>query len=255
MIVEDDPGVCEDFRTAMADYLSMKLVYVTDSEFQALDYLETHPVDIMILDIELAEGDGLSLLLQLHERALEKPFILVVTNTQSAVTLSCLREQGVDYIYQKSNWAYSAHRVLSIIDKIYPYQQLENDRQMEHILSGYDQKKADEIALQYIEKELEQMGFRRKHVGFGYVAEAVFLLSRDKEENLHISSEIYPLIAEKYHTTKDGVERGIRNAIESVFVAGKVERIQRHYPFPYDEEKGRPTNGEFLKNMATRLQF
>jgi two-component system response regulator (stage 0 sporulation protein A) len=255
MLVEDDPKVCGEFRDAMEGYLSMTLTYVTDSEYQALDYLETHPVDIMILDIELAEGDGVSLMTQLGERALEKPFIFVVTNTQSIVTLNCLRAQGVDYIYQKSNRAYSAKRVLCIIDKIYPYQQLENDRQMNHVLADYDQKKADEIALQYIENKLEQMGFQRRHVGFCYVAEAIFLLSRDKEGTLHVSSEIYPLLAEKHHTTKDGVERGIRNAVESVFTSGNMRRLQTHYPFPYDEEKGRPSNAEFLKHMASRLQF
>ena len=76
----------------------------------------------------------------------------------------------------------------------------------------------------------------------------------DKEGHIHVSSEIYPMIAETYHTTRDGVERGIRNAIESVFTGASVTELHRYYPFPYDEERGRPTNAEFLKNMAERLK-
>ena len=103
MLVEDEPEVCEGFRTAFRRYQALSLVYVTDSELQALDYMETHEVDVLILDIELREGDGMSLLYEIEARGLEKPFIIVVTNTQSRVTLSFMRTHGADYIYQKAN--------------------------------------------------------------------------------------------------------------------------------------------------------
>lgn len=255
MIVEDEPEVREGFRMSLAEYETLSLVYETDSELQALDYLEIHTVDVLILDLELTEGDGLSLLDEIETRGLEKPFIIVVTNTGSQVTLSYMRAHGADYIYQKTNRAYSPAKVLSVIEKIYPYQRVEDNRQCMHAVSAFSQLKEDQITMKYIEDELEKMGFRRRSVGFGYAAEAIFLLIRDKEERLHVSSEIYPLIARKYHTTRDGVERGIRNAIEATFMGASVNALHRYYPFPYDEEKGRPTNTEFLKNMAERLKL
>ena len=62
MIVEDELKIRESFREVFAQHPSMRLVYETDSELRALDYLEVYDVDVMILDIELKEGDGLSLL-------------------------------------------------------------------------------------------------------------------------------------------------------------------------------------------------
>lgn len=255
MLVEDEPDVREDFRKALALYQVMSLVYETDSELQALDYMETHTVDVLILDIELREGDGLSLLGQIETRGLEKPFIIVVTNTGSKVTLSYMRAHGADYIYQKANRAYSPVKVLSVVEKIYPYQRIEDSRRCAHAVTAFSQVKEDEITRKYIEDELEKLGFRRRQVGFAYTVEAIFVLIRDKEHRLRASRDIYSLIAQQHHTTKNSVERGIRNAIESTFTEAQIEVLHYHYPFPYDEKKGRPTNTEFLKNMAERLRI
>lgn len=255
MLVEDEPEVRESFRTTFPQYRTMSLVYETDSEQQALDYLEIHDVDVLILDIELTEGDGLSLLHEIETRGLEKPFIIVVTNTGSNVTLSYMRAHGADYIYQKTNKAYSPAKVLSVIEKIYPYQSVEDDRRMMHAVSSFHQVKEDAVTKKYIADELEKMGFRRRQVGFEYAVDAIFLLIRNKVKRPNVTREIYSSIAKEYHTTCDGVERGIRNAIETVFTGARIRELHKYYPFPYDEEKGRPTNTEFLNNMADRLRI
>lgn len=255
MIVEDEPEVRADFRLAIAKYESMSLVYETGSEQQALHYLEMHETDVMILDIELEEGDGLSLLEMIEKRGIKKPFVIVVTNTASRVIFSYLRAHGADYIYQKTNLSYSPLRVLSVIEKICPYQRLEEERRCMHAVAVNIQEKEEQVTRKYIENELGKMGFRKRHVGFRYTAEAIFLLMQEKEEQPYASNRLYDQIASTYQTTQSGVERGIRNAIEAAFTGANIRVLHHYYPFPYDEEKGRPTNTEFLKNMAQRLKI
>lgn len=255
MIVDDEPEVRADFRHACAGYEPMSLAYETGSEQQALEYLETHEADVMILDIELEEGDGLSLLDEIKTRGLKKPFVVVVTNTGSQATLSYMRAHGADYIYQKTNRSYSAVRVLRLAEKLCPYQRIEDNRKCMHAVSAYKKEKEEKITRKYIEDELEKMGFRKKHVGFNYTAEAIFLLVQGKGEQPNASGKLYQLIADTCQTTQSGVERGIRNAIVAVFTGTNAATLHRYYPFPYDEEKGRPTNTEFLKNMAQRLKI
>lgn len=255
MVVEDEPQVREEFRRAISKYQEMQLAYETDSEPQALDYLEMHTVDAVVLDIELREGDGVSFLSEIETRGLKKPFIIVVTNTGSHITLRYLRANGVDYIYQKSNRTYSAERVLSVIEKLYPYQNAENYRKNLHVESLLSQENEDRITRKYIENELEKLGFRRSQTGFRYIAEGIFQLMNDKEGHLKISAEVYPFIAKKYHTTQEAVASGIRNAIETVFKGASIKNLQTYYPYDYDKETGRPTNAEFLKNMAERLKI
>lgn len=255
MLVEDETEVCNSFRTALAQHPAMTLVYETDSEAQALDYLEVHTTDVMILDIELNEGDGISLLEHIETHKLEKPFIIVVTNTTSKVILSYTRAHGADYIYQKANLSYSAAKVLSIVERVFPYQKLENLYHSKHLVEQFNQEKADAITLKYIESELEKLGFLRKHVGFSYISEAILLLLKDKDGSLHVSSEIYPILAQAHNSSVGGVERGIRNAIEATFTGARMHVLHQFYPFPYDESRSRPTNAEFLKNMASRLRL
>lgn len=254
MLVEDEPDVLTSFRRALSGFPSMNIVFETGSEPCALDYLEAHEADVVILDIELAEGDGLSFLNSLEARGLEKPFIIVVTNTGSNVILSYMRAHGVDYVYQKTNLSYSAEKILSILEKVYPYQKMLERRKSDHLVERFNQKKADEITRAYVEGELERMGFKRKHVGFTYTADVLVILMKDKVGKLHITTDIFPIVAEEHDTTKSGVERGIRTSIESVFTSANIRDLQQYYPFPFDEERGRPTCTEFLWNMARRLQ-
>lgn len=255
MIVEDEPEVRESFRLALSQQREMKLVYETDSEHRAFEYLEIHAVDVIILDIELKEGDGLSLLNDIETYGLEKPFIIVVTNTGSYATLNYLRVHGADFICQKTNGTYSPENVLGMIKKLYPYQKLENQKRSMDVMTLFQRNKEDQILRKYIADELGKVGFERSQTGFCYIAEGIFLMMNDKEDCLQMSSDIYPAIAEKYHVTQESVMHGIRNAIEKVFKKAAIKNLEIYYPFDYDKEKGRPTNTEFLKNMTERLRI
>ncbi|MDD7641132.1 MAG: sporulation initiation factor Spo0A C-terminal domain-containing protein [bacterium] len=258
MLVEDEPEVCVEFRSAFEQYKKMSLVYETDSELQALNYLKLNDVDAIILDIELAEGDGLSFLNELEAQRREKLFIVVVTNTGSNTTLGYMRAHGVDYVYQKTNRLYSPFRVLSVIDKLNPYHKLTGEKGMKRLAQTIvpeRQKDEEGIVRSYIAEELEKMGFRRKQVGFSYTVEAIYLLIREDDGSRQVSGDVYAAIAQKHQTTRESVEHGIRNAIESAFKGAHVCYLHRYYPFDYDKELGRPANAEFLKNMADRLHI
>ena len=46
----------------------------------------------------------------------------------------------------------------------------------------------------------------------------------------------------------------VRNAIESVWKRTNLHTLEIRYPFPCDNQNGRPTNAEFLMNMAGRFR-
>lgn len=256
MMVEDDPEVCEEYRLALMRRPNMSLVFHTGSEQQALSYMEEHKIDVLILDIELEEGDGVSVLEGIRERNIEKPFIAVVTNTGSNATLSYMREHGADYVYYKLNTAYTPIRILGIIEKVFPYHQYSIPMEEHPLVQRFNQQKKEALTRKYVEAELEEIGFKRKRVGFDYMVEAIMIIMKYKKDvPIHITNDIYPAIAAANNTSKESVERGIRGSIEAVWTGSDIRLLQSHYPFPYDEEQGRPTNLSFLKNMAKRLQI
>ena len=104
-------------------------------------------------------------------------------------------------------------------------------------------------------RELEMIGIKRKLVGFDFLVEAVMIYVNSSEEDVHITNDIYPEVAKIKQTTTMSVERSIRCAIESAFTRADIMRLHRYYPFPYDDERGRPTNTQFIANMADRIRI
>lgn len=255
MLVEDDPMVCESYRLATIHQPNLAIVFETGSEQQALGYLRGHMVDVIILDIELQEGDGVSFLDTLTAWDGEKPFVTVVTNNSSAVMLSYMREHGADYIYQKNNISYTPSKVLSVIEKICPYQKAMKARKEPLMVDKFRRENDDDIKRQYVEEELQKMGFMKKQVGFAYIVDAVMILMDYSGIPPHVTSEIYPLIAKRRNASKEGVERSIRHAIEVTFRHINQAQLNYYYPYPYDQEKGRPSNRDFLTRFAQRIRL
>ena len=255
LMVEDEKYVVDQYRSLVEEQPGISIVYDTGSEKNALQYLSHHKIDVMILDLELKEGDGVSLLAEIGEQKLEKPFTVVVTNTVSNVTLSYLRANGADFVYQKMNAAYSPLRVISVIRKIYPYQRFAKPCKEHPLVMEFNRQKEELVMRNNLVRELEMMGIKHKMVGFDYLVEAVLLYVKCPEEDVHITNDIYPEVAEIMHATPVGVERSIRCAIEAAFTRADIVRLHRYYPFPYDDEKGRPTNTQFIANMAKRIQI
>lgn len=64
---------------------------------------------------------------------------------------------------------------------------------------------------------------------------------------------LYPLMAERYGMTAAGVERSLRLCVESTWMHGSLEALERFFGASVDPEKGKPTNREFLCCAAQRL--
>lgn len=134
------------------------------------------------------------------------------------------------------------------------------------LLQGQEEMYADESAQQeavygelplqaVIATDLVQMGFRRGQAGFTNLVRSIFEISRQAGGAApHLNAEIYPRVADYSGTTVSSVERTIRNAIESVWKRSNLEELELMYPYPYSSMNGRPTNAEFLTNMAARYR-
>ena len=70
-----------------------------------------------------------------------------------------------------------------------------------------------------------------------------------------ITKELYPGIAQKFNTTPSRVERAIRHAIEVAWSRGRIETINKLFGYTIHDEKGKPTNGEFIAMVADKLRM
>ncbi len=68
-----------------------------------------------------------------------------------------------------------------------------------------------------------------------------------------LSHGLYPLIAARYGMTAAGVERRLRLCVESTWMHGSLDALERFFGSSVDPERGKPTNREFLCRVQERL--
>lgn len=84
-----------------------------------------------------------------------------------------------------------------------------------------------------IENVLMDMGVPTGIKGFTYIADAVEYIDKHGE-NIGVTKELYPNIAEKRHTTPSRVERAIRHAFEITrSEKGNYDVVEKYIGFMY----------------------
>ena len=242
LLIEDDIEKRLEFKSQLPFYPAYEICGETGSEKEGL--LLINNADIVILDLELKEGNGISFAEKMRKLPILQPFVIVTTNICSESIHQYLRnELKIDFIYQKTNIGYSANRIFDIIEKVYKYHQYAKPQK----ISEKEQIK------KLIYLELHNMGFPSNYIGTEYLAYALLYLAEHKGEPLQVTKSLYPTVAQNYNTESVNVEKSIRTVIEKVWSTANLLTLSRYYPFEVKNINGRPSNSEFLTNMATKM--
>ncbi len=93
LIVDDEPLARDLLRDYVAKVPFLRLYAACASSLEALDLLRQHPIDVLLLDVQMPELTGLALL-----RALPRPPLVVLTTAHSSYALAGYELDVVDYL-------------------------------------------------------------------------------------------------------------------------------------------------------------
>ena len=102
---------------------------------------------------------------------------------------------------------------------------------------------------------IHEIGVPAHIKGYMYLREAITMVVNDMELLSAVTKELYPSIAKKYNTTASRVERAIRHAIEVAWGRGQIEAINKLFGYTVHNDKGKPTNSEFIAIIADKLRL
>ena len=102
---------------------------------------------------------------------------------------------------------------------------------------------------------MHEIGMPAHIKGYMFAREAINMVVNDIGLLSGITKELYPLLGEKYNTTASRVERAIRHAIDVAWSRGQVETINKIFGYTINNEKGKPTNSEFIAMVADKLRL
>lgn len=117
-----------------------------------------------------------------------------------------------------------------------------------------DPERTPDIETQ-VTKIIHQIGVPAHIKGYQYLRTAILMTVRDNDVINSVTKVLYPTVAKKYQTTTSRVERAIRHAIEVAWDRGDVETLNSYFGYTIQNNRGKPTNSEFIAMIADNLRL
>lgn len=102
---------------------------------------------------------------------------------------------------------------------------------------------------------IRKIGIPAHLKGYVYLREAIMLVLDDPTRIDSITKNLYPVIAKKFGTSNEKVERAMRSAIEIAWERGNIQIINEIFGYIVDIGRGKPTNSEFIALIADEIRL
>ena len=79
------------------------------------------------------------------------------------------------------------------------------------------------------------------------------MVVNDMELLSAVTKELYPSIAKKYNLSSFKSRKSNKHAIEVAWGRGQIEAINKLFGYTVHNDKGKPTNSEFIANITDKL--
>ena len=257
LIADDNKEFCSILNDYLLNQKDIVVTGIAKDGREALELIQQKQPDLVVLDIIMPHLDGLGALEKLNGMDLDKmPRVIVLSAvgqdkiTQQAITL------GADYYVVKP---FDMDIFTKRIREMFNTQDVETKRRS--VSTQVVQREAAATSRGPIDLETEitsiihEIGVPAHIKGYMYLREAITMVVNDMELLSAVTKELYPSIAKKYNTTASRVERAIRHAIEVAWGRGQVDAINKLFGYTVHNEKGKPTNSEFIAIIADKLRL
>jgi len=257
VIADDNKEFCNILNDYLLNQSDIVVTGIAKDGVEALKLIQEKKPDLVVLDIIMPHLDGLGVLEKLATMEVDPmPRIIILSAvgqdkiTQRAITL------GADYYVVKPfDMDVFIKRIRQMFNNT-----IYSDN-VKKTITNYDSsenkisKKEPVDMITEITNIIHEIGVPAHIKGYMYLREAISMVVNNIELLSAVTKELYPSIGKKYNTTASRVERAIRHAIEVALSRGQVETINKLFGYSIHNEKGKPTNSEFIAMVADKLRL
>lgn len=245
LIVEDPRDMTKASKTVLASK-----GYIVDSCAKdgkvVLKLFREKQYDVLIIDSVMSNYDAVGVVRSIvSDKKFKKPIIVVTSNYDNPVTQRDVMEAGADYFALK------------------PFDLDMLCERIEDLTAGRSApaRRSERVSMEEVDLEvmvtdiLHQIGVPAHIKGYHYLRTSIILSINNRDIINHITKELYPGVAREYKTTPTRVERAIRHAIEVAWDRGDVDVLNSYFGYTIHNQKGKPTNSEFIAMIADRIRL
>lgn len=258
-IVDDN----DDFCAVVADYLkgqnNLEVVFTASNGVKAVEYLKEEATcpDVLVLDLIMPFLDGFGVLEYLNSNDLKKyPRVIVASAVgQDSIIHKTISLGAQYYLAKPINMKLLIKRINQLSEDIEKETEGEGGRSnLKKALVLKDAVINNDLHVD-ITNLIHEVGVPAHIKGYNYLRDAIALVVTRMEYLNAVTKELYPTVAEMNNTTPSRVERAIRHAIEIAWNRGKVETIEQIFGYTVKQDKGKPTNSEFIAIISDKLRL
>lgn len=254
LIVEDDPEYAEPLRDCFDKTEEFEVVDVTDSATKAYRLVKSGLPDVVIVDLELAEGDGFDLLYRLNDPEENwplSPYVVVLTEFQARTALKKIKSGLANFLFKKENGGYTPELVLRHLT-IMQDQFSRNQKPEEPSLDSSLEKEA--LLRKRIDVELNQYYIRQGAQGREYMAEMIYkAVTLPKHERLQVT-RLYAEVGKLFQNDPHNVTMSVNRLLQNAFNKTSKEDLARAYAPYVDIERGAPQVRDFVAYTAKKIR-
>lgn len=264
VIIADDN---KEFRDILVEFISsydeFEVIGVANDGVETLEKVEKENPDMLILDIIMPHLDGLEVLERMksmNKESLPKVIVLSAVG-QDKITQKALKLGAEYYVLKPFDFEIFIKRMKDVAN-IKSNTSIMRERLSNYVKDEPAQKhnwnknieKSEKLESK-VTRIIHEIGVPAHIKGYLYLREAISMVVEDMDYLGAITKELYPSVALKFNTTPSRVERAIRHAIEVAWTRGKVDTINRLFGYTINNNRGKPTNSEFIALIADKLRL
>ena len=253
-----------DFALTLNSYLEkedeMEIIGMAKDGNEAYDMILEKNPDVVLLDVIMPHLDGLGVLERLNNSNVPKiPLCIMLSAvgqdkiTQRAINL------GAEYYIVKP---FDINLLMKRIKEFKNYEPgaikanyASREIKQQYIEIAPESKKEEGNLEALVTNVIHEVGVPAHIKGYQYLREAIMMVVNNIDIINQITKQLYPEIADKYHTTPSRVERAIRHAIEVAWGRGEQATVESIFGYTVSASKGKPTNSEFIAMIADKLRL
>jgi two-component system, response regulator, stage 0 sporulation protein A len=211
-----------------------------DGEDALTGIAEFNP-DVVVLDIIMPRLDGIAVQEKLQELPVKPKVVIFSALGMDYITRQALALGADAYFLKPFNLDVFIKRLRTLMGETREQQDSRSKRL------------SDEELDKRIAEMLHKLAVAPHLKGYRYLKEAIICVINDKGMLDSITYKIYPHVARQFSTTPTRVERAIRSAIENAWDRCRVETMEQVFGYSLDENKGKPSNSEFIAMLADKI--
>lgn len=234
-----------------------KITFLKDQGFEVtlcpkdgayvINCIETHQYDVVLLNLFMPKIDALGVI-RTAQKVLHTslPAFIVVSTFNNDTLEKEIMTAGASYFVLKPfDIKNLAECIVTITNHALP----SND-----IIKTISEISPTNIELNVTEI-LHQIGVPAHIKGYHYLRKSIIMAVETPEIINSITKQLYPSVAKEINTTSSRVERAIRHAIEVAWDRGDVDVLNSYFGYTIHNDRGKPTNSEFIAMISDKLRL